>query len=80
VTLLPLPVAGLLSPEPCEEVAAKSRAIGDGLKRAGCHHDHAFMTLSLLALVVLRELHVSDKGLVQVREAGFELVGLFEEG
>jgi hypothetical protein len=30
--------------------------------------------------VVLRELHVSDKGLVEVGEAGFELVGPFEEG
>jgi adenine deaminase len=80
VTLLPLPVAGLLSPEPCEEVAAKSRAIGDVLKRAGCRHEHAFVTLSFLPLVVLPELHLSDKGLVQVGEAGFELVGSFEEG
>jgi Adenine deaminase C-terminal domain len=80
VTLLPLPLAGLLSPEPYESVAPKSRAIGDVLKRAGCRHEHAFVTLSFLPLVVLPELHLSDKGLVEVGEEGFELVGPFEEG
>ena len=80
VTLLPLPVAGLLSPEPYEEVAAKSRAIGSVLKRVGCRHEHAFVTLSFLPLVVLPELHLSDKGLVEVGKAGFELVRPFEEG
>ena len=68
MTLLPLPVAGLLSPEPYEEVAAKSRAVGEVLKRAGCRHEHAFVTLSFLPLVVLPELHLSDKGLVEVGE------------
>ena len=30
------------------------------------------MTLSLLALVVLPELHLSDKGLIRITPAGFE--------
>jgi adenine deaminase len=76
VTLLPLPVAGLLSPEPYESVAAKSRAIGEVLKRAGCRHEHAFVTLSFLPLVVLPELHLSDKGLVEVGDEGFGFVQL----
>lgn len=80
VTILTLPVAGLLSPEPYEKVAEKSRAIGKMLKRVGCRHEHAFVTLSFLPLVVLPELHLSDKGLVEVGEASFELVGSFEEG
>ncbi len=71
ITLLPLPVAGLLSTEPYEVVAERSRAVGEALARAGCTLNYAFMTLSLLALVVLRELHVSDKGLVEVGEGGF---------
>ena len=75
-TLLPLPVAGLLSTEPYEVVAERSRAVGEALVRAGCTLNYAFMTLSLLALVVLRELHVSDKGLVEVGEDGFGLVEL----
>jgi adenine deaminase len=79
-TLLALPVAGLMSPEPFEEVARKSEAIVEALRGAGCTLDHAFMTLSFLALVVLPELHLSDKGLVRVSEEGFSLVDLFDEG
>jgi adenine deaminase len=78
LTLLPLPVAGLLSPEPYEEVAERSRAVGEALVRAGCRLNYAFMTLSLLALVVLPELHVSDKGLVGVDDSGFGLVDTLE--
>jgi adenine deaminase len=78
-TLLPLPVAGLMSPEPYEEVARKSEAIGEALRKAGCSLDHAFMTLSFLALVVLPELHISDKGLVEVGEGGFGFVDLVEQ-
>jgi len=78
LTLLPLPVAGLMSPEPYEEVAQRSKAIGEALARAGCRLNYAFMTLSLLALVVLPELHVSDKGLVGVSESGFGFVDPFD--
>ena len=80
LTLLPLPVAGLMSPEPYEEVAQKSKAIGEALARAGCRLNYAFMTLSLLALVVLPELHVSDKGLVGMSESGFAFVEPFDGG
>ena len=78
LTLLSLPVAGLMSPEPYEEVAERSKAIGEALLRAGCRLNYAFMTLSLLALLVLPELHVSDKGLVGVNERGFGFVDLIE--
>jgi adenine deaminase len=78
LTLLSLPVAGLMSPEPYEEVAERSKAIGEALLRVGCRLNYAFMTLSLLALVVLPELHVSDKGLVGVNERGFGFVDLIE--
>jgi adenine deaminase len=80
LTLLPLPVAGLMSPEPYEEVAERSRAIGEALIRAGCRLNYAFMTLSMLALVVLPELHISDKGLVEVGEGGFGFTDLVEQG
>jgi adenine deaminase len=78
-TLLALPVAGLMSPEPYEEVAERSEAVVAALRGAGCTLDHAFMTLSFLALVVLPELHLSDKGLVGVGEEGFAFVDLFDE-
>jgi adenine deaminase len=38
------------------------------------------MTLSFLALVVLPELHISDKGLVEVGEGGFGFADLIEQG
>jgi adenine deaminase len=79
-TLLPLPVAGLMSPESYEEVARKSEAIGESLRKVGCSLNNAFMTLSFLALVVLPELHISDKGLVEVGEGGFGFVDLVEQG
>jgi len=80
LTLLPLPVAGLMSLEPYEEVAKRSRAIAEALREAGCHLNNAFITLSFLALVVLPKLHISDKGLIEVAEGGFRPVGLIDEG
>ena len=80
LTLLPLPVAGLMSPEPYEEVAERSKAIGEVLVRTGCRLNNAFMTLSFLALVVHPELHVSDKGLVGVGEQGSGFVEVIERG
>ncbi|HEV8224664.1 MAG TPA: adenine deaminase C-terminal domain-containing protein [Rubrobacteraceae bacterium] len=50
----------------------------EALVRAGCRLNYAFMTLSFLALVVLPELHVWDKGLVGVGEQGFGFVELIE--
>ena len=74
---LPLPIAGLMSPEPFERVAELSQAVSAALVRAGCRLNYAVMTLSLLSLVVLPELHLSDKGLVRVDPGGFSLVELF---
>jgi adenine deaminase len=69
-----------MSPEPYEEVAERAKAIAEALVRAGWRLNYAFMTLSFLALVVLPELHVSDKGLVGVGEQGFGFVELIERG
>lgn len=76
-TVLPLPVAGLMSDAPFEEVAAKSKEISEHLAQAGCTMNYAFMTLSLLALVVIPDIRLSDKGLVRIGEQGFEKVSLF---
>lgn len=78
-TKLPLPVAGLMSNAPFEEVAEKSRAISNALKAAGCTMNYAFMTLSLLALVVIPDLRISDKGLISISDEGFHKVSLFPD-
>lgn len=78
-TEFPLPIAGLMSPEPFEIVASQSESISQALKAAGCCLNNAFITLSLLALVVIPELRLSDKGLVRISANGIELVPLFEQ-
>lgn len=78
-TTLPLPVAGLMSNAPFEEVAEQSRAVSEALKQAGCTMNYAFMTLSLLALVVVPELRLSDIGLIKTTAEGFKIVPLFVE-
>jgi adenine deaminase len=72
-------VAGPMTPQPYEEVAEKSEAVGKALRDAGCTLNNAFITLSFLALVVLPELHLSDKGLVGVNEEGFGFVDLIKQ-
>ncbi|MEC0094240.1 adenine deaminase [Paenibacillus macquariensis] len=78
ITSFPLPVGGLMSPEPFETVALQSEAISHALIRAGCTLNNAFMTLSLLALVVIPEIRLSDKGLVRISADGIDIVPLFD--
>lgn len=79
VSKLPLPIAGLMSNAPFEQVAEQSRAVSEALKKAGCTMNYAFMTLSLLALIVIPELRLSDIGLIKTTEQGFVKVPLFVE-
>ncbi|WP_116085200.1 adenine deaminase [Tropicimonas sp. IMCC34011] len=65
--LVELPVAGLMSDSPASEVAAKAHKLGQAMEAAGCTLNNAFMQHSLLALVVIPELRISDKGLIDVR-------------
>jgi adenine deaminase len=71
---LPLPVAGLLSDAPLEEVVERSRAIGAAAAELGCSVDAPFQLLSFLALSVIPSLKLTDRGLVDVER--FELVPL----
>lgn len=74
---IPLPIAGLMSPEPVETVAAQTEEFHRALAECGCTLNNAFMTFSLLALSVLPELRLTDKGLVNVSAQKF--VPLFED-
>ncbi len=65
--LVELPIAGLMSDSPATEVAAKVTKLVDAMKAAGCTLNNAYMQHSLLALVVIPELRISDLGLVDVR-------------
>ena len=69
-----LPIGGLMSDEPAEVVAQKAESVLEGMRACGCRLNNANMQLSLLALVVIPELRISDKGLVDVER--FEVVPL----
>ncbi|WP_280740287.1 adenine deaminase C-terminal domain-containing protein, partial [Paenibacillus maysiensis] len=78
-TRFPLPIAGLMSPAPFAEVAAQSESISRALQQSGCVLNNALMTLSLLALVVIPEIRLSDQGLVVIGADGIRKVSLFVE-
>ncbi len=70
-----LPIAGLMSDSPAAEVAAQADQLGRAMAECGCTLNNAFMQHSLLALVVIPELRISDLGLVDVTR--FEMTELF---
>lgn len=71
-----LKIAGLMSDERADMVAKKAESILKGFKSCGCPLNNPNMQLSLLALVVIPELRISDKGLVDVTK--FKVVSLLE--
>jgi len=70
--LLPLPIAGLMSDRPGDEVAAAYAAIDRFVReKLGSPLSAPFMTLSFMALLVIPELKLSDRGLFDGREFHF---------
>ncbi|WP_291732954.1 adenine deaminase [Leisingera sp. F5] len=67
LALVELPIAGLMSDSPATEVAAKAQKMVEAMEACGCSLNNAYMQHSLLALVVIPELRISDLGLVDVR-------------
>ncbi|MDP3896642.1 MAG: adenine deaminase, partial [Mesorhizobium sp.] len=75
LALVELPIAGLMSDERAEIVAAKAEKLTAAMRSVGCSLNNAYMQHSLLALVVIPELRISDMGLVDVTT--FRKVDLF---
>lgn len=71
---LPLPLAGLMSDQPVEDVAAGCRAIHEAAAQLGTKLPDPFMTLSFVSLSVIPALRLTPRGLVDVNR--FELVDL----
>jgi adenine deaminase len=63
---LPLPIAGLMSDRPLAEVHERLRSMEKRLAGMGVTMASPFMTLSFLALSVIPELKITDRGLVDV--------------
>jgi adenine deaminase len=68
---LRLPLAGLISMEDGAKVASQLEKLHRAAKRSGVGLKEPFMTLSFLALPVIPELKLTEKGLVDVRELKF---------
>ncbi|MBI2846495.1 MAG: adenine deaminase [Chloroflexi bacterium] len=68
---LALPMAGLLSQEPLENVAANLRDLERAAVELGVRVPSPFTILSFLALPVIPELRLTDKGLVDVVKGAF---------
>ena len=66
VALVELPIGGLMSDERAEVVAHKTGQLIQAMRDCGCTLNNGHMQLSLLALVVIPELRISDLGLVDV--------------
>lgn len=71
---LPLPLAGLMSDQPYDEVAAAISEIDLAAAKV-CKMPSPFMALSFIALEVIPHLKLTDRGLVDVDQ--FRPVGLF---
>ena len=67
VNCLPLPVAGIMSNNLGEEVAAAYTELSILAKNLGSSLKAPFMTLSFMALLVIPDLKIGDKGLFDVR-------------
>ena len=75
--ILPLPVAGLMSTDDGYEIAAKYELLDKRAKELGSTLSAPYMTLSFLALLVIPELKLSDKGLFDGGK--FRFTSLFAE-
>jgi len=74
VDCLPLPVAGLMSTEDGDQVAARYADLTRRARALGSPLRSPFMTLSFMALLVIPELKLSDRGLFDGR--GFRFTGV----
>ena len=74
--LLPLPVAGLMSTAPADEVGAAYAKLDRLAKELGTRLRAPFMTLSFMALLVIPKIKLSDRGLFDGNT--FEFLPLFE--
>jgi adenine deaminase len=72
VAEVPCPIGGLLSDRPVEEVAAAVTAMEAAARELGARIAAPFMTMSFLALSVIPELKITDRGLVDT--VNFQLV------
>jgi adenine deaminase len=78
LALVELPIAGLISDERADIVAAKAEEVLKAFRDCGCSLNNPNMQLSLMGLVVIPELRISDMGLVDVNQ--MRIIPVLEDG
>jgi len=73
---LPLHIAGLMSDESFDTVLQKCKELNDAVHSLGCTLDDPFMTMGFLALPVIPELKITDKGVFDTVK--FDFVDIFK--
>ncbi len=68
---LPLPIAGLMSPQPFEDVAKTLEHMRDAAHELGCILPEPFLQVAFLALPVIPHLKMTDRGLFDVDKFDF---------
>jgi len=72
---VPLPIAGIMSDVPCGTIAEEYLHLSDMVKDIGSQLKAPFMTLSFMALLVIPEIKLGDRGLFDGNK--FEFIDLF---
>ena len=72
---LKLPIAGLMSDKPYQQVKENILELENAAKKIGCKISDPFMSMAFLSLSVIPELKITDKGLIDVNK--FEITDLF---
>jgi len=75
VDSLVLDIGGILANVPCGTMAARYEQLSARVKELGCSLDSPFMTLSFMALLVIPDLKLGDRGLFRLDT--FSFVDLF---
>lgn len=73
---LPLPIAGLMCPYTPEETAEMHMSLRAMAKELGCTFNAPFMTMAFMALPVIPDLKLTDKGIFDGQK--FEFTSLWE--
>lgn len=77
IAILPLPIAGLMSPLSCEQLAVQTSNMKKALKNLGIPGENPLLRIATLTLAVIPKAKITDMGLVSVIEQ--EFVSLFPE-
>ncbi|MCQ2739885.1 MAG: adenine deaminase [bacterium] len=74
ISKLPLPIAGLMTDKDFDYVVSHCEELNSAVQGLGCTLDDAFMTMGFLALPVIPELKITDKGLFSTK--AWDFVGI----